>query len=94
MLVHDAFSSVGVTAAIMRELVFGRRYRYVGRSRSLAEYRADLAAAGTSARARNAVAQLVQLGWFARNLAVKLLLTTGAGKLLRRFGRPVPEWPY
>ena len=50
MLVHDAFSSVGVTAAIMRELVFGRRYRYVGRSRSLAEYRADLAAAGTAAR--------------------------------------------
>jgi predicted O-methyltransferase YrrM len=94
MLVHDAFSSVGVTAAIMRELVFGRRYRYVGRSRSLAEYRADLATAGAAARARNAVAQLAQLVWFARNLAVKLLLTMGAGKVLRRFGLPVPEWPY
>ncbi len=94
MLVHDAFSSVGVTAAIMRELVFGRRYRYVGRSRSLAEYRADLATAGTAARARNAVAQLAQLVWFARNLAVKLLLTMGAGKVLRRFDRPAPEWPY
>jgi predicted O-methyltransferase YrrM len=94
MLVHDAFSSVGVTAAIMRELVFGRRYRYVGRCRSLAEYRADLAGAPASARARNAIAQLTQLGWFARNLAVKLVLTIGAGKVIRRFGRTIPEWPY
>ena len=94
MLVHDAFSSVGVTAAIMRELVFGRRYRYIGRARSLAEYRADLAGADSGSRVRNAAAQLAQLGWFARNLAVKLLLTAGAGKVLRRLGRPVPEWPY
>jgi hypothetical protein len=43
---------------------------------------------------RNAAVQLAQLGWFARNLAVKLLLTAGAGKVLRRLGRPVPEWPY
>ena len=42
LLVHDAFSSVGVTLAILRELVAGRRFRYVGRTRSLAEYRADL----------------------------------------------------
>jgi predicted O-methyltransferase YrrM len=94
MLVHDAFSSVGVTAAIMRELVFGGRFRYVGRCRSLAEYRADLAGAGTAARLRNTSSQLGQLGWFARNLAVKVLLTLGAGKVLRRFGRRVPEWPY
>ena len=48
LLIHDAFSSVGVTAAILRELVFGRRFRYVGRSRSLAQYRADLAGAGSA----------------------------------------------
>jgi predicted O-methyltransferase YrrM len=94
MLVHDAFSSVGVTAAIVRELVLGRRFRYVKRSRSLAEYRADLDGDGAAARARNAVVQLLQLGWFARNLTVKLLLTAGAGKVLRRFGRPVPDWPF
>jgi predicted O-methyltransferase YrrM len=92
LLVHDAFSSVGVTAAIMRELVFGGRFRYVGRCRSLAEYRADLEP-GPAARIGNTLSQLLQLGWFARNLAVKLLLTLGAGKMLRRFGR-VPTWPY
>ena len=56
LLIHDAFSSVGVTLAILRLLAPGSRFRYVGRSGSLAEYRReDLAPA---ARARNAAAQL------------------------------------
>ena len=42
LLMHDAFSSIGVTLAIGRELLFGRRFRFIGRSRSLASYRADL----------------------------------------------------
>ena len=91
LLVHDAFSSVGVTLAILRELVLGRRFRYVGRTRSLAEYRADLAGRGWL---RNAGRQLGQLPWFVRNIALKVLLTLGWGKLLRRVGRPVPDWPY
>ena len=91
LLVHDAFSSVGVTLAILRELVVGRRFRYVGRTRSLAEYRADLDGQG---RLGNAGRQLLQLPWFVRNLALKVLLTLGWGKVLRRLGRPAPEWPY
>jgi predicted O-methyltransferase YrrM len=90
LLIHDAFSSVGVTLAIMRELVFGGRFRYVGRSRSLAIYRADL----SGGRAGNALRQLAQLPWFLKNLALKLSLTLGLGKVLRRLGRDVPEWPY
>ena len=93
LLVHDAFSSIGVTLAIGRELLFGRRFRFVGRSRSLASYRADLPP-GPVARAANAGRQLWQLGWFARNVAVKVLLTAGGGRVLRRLGRTVPEWPY
>jgi predicted O-methyltransferase YrrM len=91
LLVHDAFSSVGVTLAILRDLVLGGRFRYVGRTRSLAEYRADLVGRG---RLGNAARQMAQLPWFARNLALKVLLTLGWGKLLRRLGRPAPEWPY
>jgi predicted O-methyltransferase YrrM len=91
LLVHDAFSSVGVTLAIVRELVAGRRFRYVGRTASLAEYRADLDA---RERLSNAARQLLQLPWFARNLALKVLLTLGWGTLMRRLGRPAPEWPY
>jgi hypothetical protein len=94
MLIHDSFSSVGVTLAIVRELVFGGRFRYLGRSRSLVRYRADLTDAGVSARVRNAARQIAQLPWFARNVALKVLLTLGVGKMLRRPGRTAPEWPY
>jgi predicted O-methyltransferase YrrM len=91
LLIHDAFSSIGVTLAIIRELVLGRRLRYVGRTRSLAEYRADLDRRG---RLANALRQLAQLVWFARNVGLKVLLTLGLGKLIRRLGRTPPEWPY
>ena len=50
MLIHDSFSSVGVTLAIVRELMCGRRFRYVGRSCSLSEYRADLGGVWQSRR--------------------------------------------
>jgi hypothetical protein len=93
MLIHDSFSSVGVTLAILRELVLGRTFRFVGRSRSLAEYRADLDPT-TAARAANALRQLLQLGWFARNLAIKVLLSLKLGKLLRKVTGREPEWPY
>jgi predicted O-methyltransferase YrrM len=93
LLIHDSFSSVGVTLAILRELVPGGRFRYVGRSRSLTEYRADLPA-GIGARARNAARQLVELPWFVKNLAVKVIITVKLGGLLTRCtGRPA-EWPY
>lgn len=94
MLVHDAFSSVGVTLAVVRELVPGGRFRYVGRSRSLAEYRADLAGTGGAARLGNARRQLGQLGWFTRNVALKVFLVAGGGRVLRALRRPVPSWPY
>jgi predicted O-methyltransferase YrrM len=98
MLIHDSFSSVGVTFAILRELLLGNRWRYVGRSGSLTEYRADLP--GTlSSRARNAATQLAQLVYFAKNLLIKLLLSTSVGsrilgRISRAIGRPTPPWPY
>jgi predicted O-methyltransferase YrrM len=90
MLIHDSFSSIGVTAAIMRELVWSTRWRYLGRSRSLTAYRAD----DDVERGRNAVRQLAQLPWFVKNVTLKVALTVGVGKLLRRFGRTEPDWPY
>jgi predicted O-methyltransferase YrrM len=93
MLIHDSFSSVGVTAAIARELVGSTRFRYVGRSRSMAIYRCDLGA-GVTARSRNALRQVAQVPWFAKNLGLKVFLSAGGGKLVERSGRPAPEWPY
>jgi hypothetical protein len=93
MLIHDSFSSIGVTAAILRELAPGGRFRYVGRSRSMTIYRADLPV-GWRSRAVNAGRQVAQLPWFAKNVTLKVLLTLGLGRVLARLGRPVPEWPY
>ncbi len=93
LLIHDSFSSIGVTLAILRELVLGSKFRYVGRSRSMTIYRADLPG-GPITRAKNAARQLAQLPWFLKNVALKVLLTAGLGKVITRLGRTAPEWPY
>lgn len=84
MLIHDSFSSIGVTLAILRSLLFGGRFRYVGRSRSMTIYRADLGRSPL-ARAKNAARQLAQLPWFAKNVGLKVLISL---KLVKG------DWPY
>ena len=90
MLIHDSFSSVGVTLAILRQLMWSRRYQYVGRSRSLTEYRV----APVANRFSNAGRQLAQLPWFIQNLALKVLLSLKLGGLIGRVTGRKPEWPY
>ena len=41
MLVHDAYNAVGVMLAQLRLLFRSAEWRYVGRTRSLAEYRRE-----------------------------------------------------
>ncbi len=90
MLIHDSFSSIGVTAAIVRSLVLGRRWLYEGRSRSLTTYRA----VDHLNRPKNAIRQLAQLPWFAKNVALKVALTAGLGRVMKKLGRTPPDWPY
>jgi predicted O-methyltransferase YrrM len=90
MLIHDSFSSVGVTLAILRELCWSGRFTYVGRSRSLTEYRA----VPPTSRWRNAARQAAQLPWWMRNLTIKVLLSMRLGGVLRRVTGRTPEWPY
>ncbi len=90
MLIHDSFSSVGVTGAILTSLVTSTRWEYQGRSRSLTRYRA----VDEVNRTRNAARQLAQLPWFAKNIALKLALSAGLGTALSRLGHAEPEWPY
>lgn len=95
LLVHDAFSSVGVTLAILRELAFGAQFVYVGRVRSLAEYRRAPAALDPRARARNAIHQLAELPWFLRNVAIKLALVMKLRRLAQALGHDgSQQWPY
>ncbi|HEV2873748.1 MAG TPA: class I SAM-dependent methyltransferase [Thermoleophilaceae bacterium] len=93
MLVHDAYNAVGVMLAQLRLLVPSRSWRYVGRSRSLAEYRREQLAG--SARLRNAAGQLRGIPWFARNCLIKVALVARMRPLARRLGLPDGDhWPY
>jgi predicted O-methyltransferase YrrM len=85
MLIHDSFSSVGVTLAILRELLVSPRFRYVGRARSLTEFRADLDGTPKS-RVLNALKLSAQLPWFAKNVGLKVLIKLKLGG--------DREWPY
>jgi predicted O-methyltransferase YrrM len=92
LLAHDAFSSVGVTLALLRELVLSREFRYEGREGSLVRYRRE------RVRGRRWIAsslrQLSQLGWFGRNLAVKVALVGTVRPLARALGQRDLNWPY
>ena len=90
LLIHDAFSSVGVTLAVMRGLLLGRRFRYVGRSRTLVEYRADLPATGLPGAVANVARQLAVLPYFVWNLGLKALLVV----LMARSPKRATLWPY
>ena len=73
MLIHDSFSSIGVTLALLRAQLVNRNWRYVGRTRSLAEYRREPVAARGAAL--SAAKQVAQLPWFAKNVGDKVLIT-------------------
>jgi predicted O-methyltransferase YrrM len=88
LLIHDAFSSVGVTLAIGRLLSLSPDWRYVGRSGSLAEYRREPA----QDRRANVLRQLLELPWFARNLLIKVLLLARLRPLAGALGSD--HWPY
>jgi hypothetical protein len=92
LLIHDSFSSIGVTLALATTFLAGGRFRYLGRSRSMAEYRRqDLSPA---ARVTNALRQLAELPWFARNVVIKVLIVARLGRLTRLLGHLDPTWPY
>jgi hypothetical protein len=82
VLIHDAFSSIGVTLGLLGHELPGRRLRYVGREGSLARFAVG---APTSA---DRLALLAQLPWFVRNVAVKIVL-----RAARLFGSTRPD-PY
>lgn len=92
LLIHDSFSSIGVTLAICRLLVASGEFTYVGRSRSLAEYRRTRPRGRD--RLRSAARQLAQLGWFARNVLVKTALVLKLRPLARLLGHRSRNWPY
>jgi hypothetical protein len=89
MLVHDAFSSIGVTLALLVACTSGD-WHYLGRSGSLAEY-----SRVPSERVRELGLHLRELPWFARNVTIKVLIVLGRRGWAERLGlAPDAPWPY
>ncbi|HEX4226238.1 MAG TPA: class I SAM-dependent methyltransferase [Pseudonocardiaceae bacterium] len=88
ILVHDCFSSVGVTLGVLAKVLCGSRYRYVERAGSLARFRLATPTVGDRVRL------LAQLPWFARNVVIKTLLYCRLRGLARLLGHDSPYAPY
>ncbi|SDC97468.1 class I SAM-dependent methyltransferase [Nocardioides lianchengensis] len=88
VLVHDAFSSLGVTTALVRELATSGTLRYCGRVGSLA--RLEVARPRLTDRLR----VLKELPWWGRNLLVKVLLRLRLAALARALGHHDQADPY
>jgi SAM-dependent methyltransferase len=93
MLVHDTYNAVGVMLAQLRVLFLSSGWRFLGRTRSLSEYRReDLSG---RARARNVLDQLAGTPYFVRNCLIKLALVARLRPLARLLGQPDADaWPY
>ncbi len=93
LLIHDSFSSIGVTAAILSSLAFSSQWYYVGRAQSMTRYRRDSLA--TNQRVRSTSRQLAQLPWFARNVLFKALISARLKRVAVALGAdPTQDWPY
>ena len=93
LLVHDAYNAIGVMLAQLRLLFFSREWRYVGRSRSLAQYRR--LPMSSRERVTNALRQAVHIPYFVRNLVIKVALVARLRPLARLLGQPDEDaWPY
>lgn len=92
MLIHDSFSSIGVTLALLSTTFATGNWRYQGRCGSLAEYRREQMSAAASVT--NLLRQALQLGWFLRNVVIKGALTLKLYPLTRIFGHTTRDWPY
>lgn len=92
LLIHDSFSSIGVTFAILSSLLLSPRFRYLGRAQSMARYRR--VPAGSDGRLASAGRQLAELPWFLRNVLIKVLLVAHLAPLTRLLGHRTRDWPY
>jgi len=88
ILIHDAFSSVGVTRAILRELGRSNTYALKETVGSLAAFRRGPVSVADRARL------VGRLGYFSRNVAVKLALRRDQQWAARMLGHRGSHPPY
>ncbi|CCH72084.1 conserved hypothetical protein [Nostocoides australiense Ben110] len=88
VLVHDCFSSIGVTLGVLAHVLPSRRLRYERRTGSLALFR--IAAPSRADRLRI----LREIPWWMRNVGIKVLLRLRLRGLAQAVGHDSPYDPY
>ena len=88
VLVHDSFSSIGVTLALLFAVLPGRELRYLGRVGSLAIFERSRPTLADRRR------MLAELPWWFRNVGLKVLLRLRLRPLARAFGHHDTFDPY
>jgi hypothetical protein len=66
VLVHDSFSSIGVTLGLYVHVLPGRRLRYLGRAGSLARFEVG------PVTWRDRLRMIAEVPWFLRNVVIKI----------------------
>jgi predicted O-methyltransferase YrrM len=92
LFLHDAFSSTGVTAAVLQRFLGRRGFSYLGAERSLVMFRKSEPSATTAVV--SSARLLARLPYFARNLAVKVALRQGWHRVSRSLGHKDKEPPF
>jgi hypothetical protein len=88
VLVHDCYSSIGVTLGILRHVLPSRNLRYERRAGSLALFRVGEPTAADRLRI------LAELPWWVRNVGIKVLLRLRLRPVARLLGHDSPYDPY
>ena len=88
MLVHDSFSSIGVTLGLIVSVLLASDWVYAERTGSLALFRRQRPSASDRARV------LRELPWFVRNVGIKVLLRLRLRAVARAAGHDGDYDPY
>jgi predicted O-methyltransferase YrrM len=88
ILIHDAYSSIGVTLGILRHVLPSSMLTYVSREGSLALFRKRRPTRADRARV------VAELPWWVRNVFLKVLLRLRLRPVARLFGHDSPYDPY
>lgn len=88
IVIHDCFSSIGVTLGILRHVLFSNRITYERRSNSQALFRVRKPSAADRVRI------LGEMPWWIRNVFIKVLLRLKLRPAARLFGHDSPYDPY
>ena len=88
LLIHDCFSSIGVTLGILRHLLLSPSLRYERRVGSLALFRVASPAVADRLRI------VGEMPWWLRNVFLKVLLRLRLRPVARMFGHDSPYDPY